>query len=139
MSSKMIADQRKLGRRVAATTADRPRNARAMQGVIDRCADVVPEGTTSLTLDEAQYYLGRQLEFEMEAARQRDDAHVQELVNLDAERQERVSPERTVRSSSRATPSRRPSSTTLPLASSGTSRQVLTATTSSGRSTSPSL
>ncbi len=89
MSSKMITDQRKLGRRVAATTADRQRNDRAVQGVIDRCSDVVPEGTTSLTLEETQYYLGQQIGFEMEAARFRDDAHVKGLVDLDAKRKER--------------------------------------------------
>ena len=58
MSSKQVTGLGKLGRRVAAATADPERNTRAMTGFIVRCSDVVPPGTTSVTLAEAQYYLG---------------------------------------------------------------------------------
>ena len=59
MASKQVSGLGKLGRRVAAATADRARNTRAMLGFIVRCSGVVPPGTTSLTLEEAQYYLGQ--------------------------------------------------------------------------------
>ena len=76
MATKQVTGLGKLGLRVAATTADRARNERAMQGVIARCADVVPPGTTSITLEEAQYYAGRQIQFEITSVRERDNAHV---------------------------------------------------------------
>ncbi len=60
-----------------------------MQGLIERCADVVPEGTTSLTLSEAQFYVGRQIEVETLRLRLGDDDHVKNLVGVDAQRQAR--------------------------------------------------
>ena len=89
MASKMVSGLGKLGRRVAAATADRARNTRAMLGFIARCYGVVPPGTTSLTLEESQYYLGRQMEHEIEQVRQSDDDNVRRLVDLDAKRKER--------------------------------------------------
>ncbi len=89
MSSKQVTGLGKLGRRVAASTADPDRNTRAMTGFIHRCSEVVPPGTTSVTLAEAQYYLGRQIEHEIEEVRQRDNDNVRRLVDLDAMRQER--------------------------------------------------
>ena len=55
MASKQVSNLWKLGVRVAASTSDPGRNHKAMAGLIERCSDVVPEGTTSLTLSEAQY------------------------------------------------------------------------------------
>ena len=56
-------------RGVAAATAEQARNTRAMMGFIARCSGVVPPGTTSLTLAEAQFYLGRQIEHEIDEVR----------------------------------------------------------------------
>ncbi|MCP3963546.1 MAG: hypothetical protein GY719_37395 [bacterium] len=89
MSSKQINNLGKLGSRVAAATSDPRRNRRAMAGVIARCADVVPEGTTSITLEEAQHYLGRQLEHEIRAVRGLDDDHVETLIDSRDTRRER--------------------------------------------------
>ena len=89
MASKMVTGLEKLGRRVAATTAEPARNERAMRGVIARCADVVPPETASITLAEAQHYLGRQIELEIESVCWRDGAHIRELADLDVLRKER--------------------------------------------------
>ncbi len=89
MASKQVSNLWKLGARVAASTADQGRNDRAMAGLIERCADVVPEGTTSLTLAEAQFYAGRQIEVETERLRAGDDDHVKNQVGVDAKRQAR--------------------------------------------------
>ncbi len=89
MASKQVSNLGKLGVRVAASTSDPGRNNKAMLGLIERCSDVVPAGTTSLTLSEAQYYVGRQIEVEIERARLGDDDHVKKLVGVDAQRQER--------------------------------------------------
>ncbi len=75
--------------RVAAATSDQGRNDKAMLGLIERCAEVVPEGTTSLTLSEAQFYVGRQIQVEIEKVRFGDDDHVRNLVGADARRQVR--------------------------------------------------
>lgn len=82
MSSKLVTNSGKLGIRVAANTADRNRNQRAMLGVIGRCRDVVPEGTTSLTLEEAQYYVGQQIAYEIAEASAHDDEHVGQQVSV---------------------------------------------------------
>ena len=89
MATKQVTGLGKLGLRVAATTADRARNGRAMQGVIARCEDVVPPGTTSITLEEAQYYAGRQIQFEITLVRERDNAHVAGLLGTHEQRRER--------------------------------------------------
>ena len=89
MSSKQVSNLWKLGVRVAAATSDQERNNKAMRGLIERCGEVVPEGTTSLTLAEAQFYVGRQIEVEIERLRLGDDDHVQTLVGVDAQRQAR--------------------------------------------------
>ena len=89
MASKMVSDSVKLGRRVAATTADRARNQRVVQGVITLCADVVPEGTTSLSLEEAQYYVGRQIGHGMSRLENVDDENLGRQVELGEERQAR--------------------------------------------------
>ena len=89
MASKLVSGLDKVGHRVAAATADRDRNRRAMEGFIARCSDVVPPGTTSLTIEESQYHLGRQMEFEIEEVRRSDDDNVRQLVDLDAKRKER--------------------------------------------------
>ncbi len=89
MASRQVSKLWKLGIRVAAATGDQERNDKAMIGLIERCADVVPEGTTSLTVSEAQYYVGRQIEFETEKLRRGDDDHVKKLVGVDAQRQAR--------------------------------------------------
>ena len=60
MASKQVNNLVKLGTRIAASTTDEGRNDKAMRGLIERCADAVPEGTTSLTLAEAQHYVGPQ-------------------------------------------------------------------------------
>ena len=91
MSSKMVTDLRKLGVLVTAATSDRSRNDKAMQGLLARCADVVPEGTTSATVEEAQAYIGQQIAFETEALRHYDDDHVGRLVDVDAKRSARDS------------------------------------------------
>ncbi len=89
MASKLVSHRWKLGVRVAAATGDAVRNDRAMLGLIARCSDVVPPGTTSLTLAEAQYYVGRQIEVETLRLRLGDDDHVKKLVGVDALRQAR--------------------------------------------------
>ncbi len=89
MSSRLVHGTAKLGGRVAATTADPERNRRAMQGLIELCSDVVPAGTTSLTLEEAQHYLGRQIEHDIEELRADDDDHVAQVTGLGEERQVR--------------------------------------------------
>ena len=60
-----------------------------MRGLIGRCAEVVPEGTTSLTLTEAQLYVGQQIELEIARLRRGDNEHVRKLVGVDAQRQAR--------------------------------------------------
>ena len=87
MSSKLVYGTAKLGNRVAATTANPARNRRAMQGLIELCSDVVPEGTTSLTVEEAQHYLGRQIEHNIRELRAEDDDHVAQMTELGEERQ----------------------------------------------------
>ena len=89
MSSKQINDLGKLGSRIAAATSDPRRNHRAMAGVIARCADVIPEGTASITLEAAHYYLGRQLEHEIRLVRKLDDDHVENLIDARDTRRER--------------------------------------------------
>ncbi len=89
MASKQVSNLWKLGTRVAAATGDPERNERAMRRLIERCADAVPAGTTSLTLAEAQYYVGKQIEIEKERLRLGDDDHVKNLVGVDAQRQAR--------------------------------------------------
>lgn len=86
MASRMVSGLRKLGARVASNTSDRTRNQRTVQGLIERCSDVVPEGTTTLTLDEAQFYLGQQIRFEAEALRLQDDVHEGALVQVHFDR-----------------------------------------------------
>ena len=89
MASKQVRNLWQLGARVAASAADQGRNDKAMRGLIERCADVVPEGTTSLTVAEAQHYVGRQIEVETARLRAGDDDHVKTLVGVDARRQAR--------------------------------------------------
>ncbi len=89
MASKLVNNLGKLGVRVAAATSDPERNDKAMRGLIERCADVVPEGTTSLTLAEAQFFVGRQIELEIATLRRGDNEHVRKLVGVDALRQAR--------------------------------------------------
>ena len=83
----MVSRAVKLGRRVAATSADRERNLRVVQGVIELCSDVLPPGTTSLTLEEAQYYVGRQIAHGIDRLQQGDDENVARQVQLGEERQ----------------------------------------------------
>jgi hypothetical protein len=89
MASKMVSGTVKQGRRVAATTADRTRNQRAVRGVIELCSDVLPPGTTSLTLEEAQYYVGRQIAHGIDRLQLDDDEHLGRQVELGEERQVR--------------------------------------------------
>ena len=89
MASKMVSGTVKLARRVAATTSDRPRNQRVAQGVIELCADVVPAGTTTLSLEETQYYVGQQMEHDLNELQQADDENVARQVELGEERQVR--------------------------------------------------
>ena len=89
MASKLVNNLGKLGIRVAAATSDPGRNEKAMRGLIARCAEVVPEGTTSLTLVEAQLYVGQQIELEIARLRRGDNEHVRKLVGVDAQRQAR--------------------------------------------------
>ena len=44
MASKMVSGTVKLGRRVAATSADRARNLRVVDGVIELCSDGTKKG-----------------------------------------------------------------------------------------------
>ncbi len=76
MASIMVSGQWKLALRVAAAGIDRERNEKAQQGIIERCSDVIPEGTVSLTVEEAQYYISRQIDHDMELARLSDDDNV---------------------------------------------------------------
>ena len=89
MASKLVNNLGKLGVRVAAATSDPGRHEKAMGGLIARCADVVPEGTTSLTLAEAQQAVGQQIELEIARVRRGDNEHVRKLVGVDAQRQAR--------------------------------------------------
>ena len=89
MASKQVSNLWKLGTRVAAATSAPERNNKAMLGLIERCADVVPEGTTSVTLAEAQLFIGRQIEVETKRLRLGDDDHVKTMVGVDAQRQAR--------------------------------------------------
>ncbi len=89
MASKMVSGTVKLGRRVAAAGADRARNLRVVQGVIELCSDVVPPGTTSLTLEQAQYYLGQQILHDIGRLQRDDDENVGRQVELGEERQVR--------------------------------------------------
>ena len=89
MASKQVSDRWKLGMRVAAATSDPARNEKAMRGLIARCADAVPEGTASLSVAEAQYYVGRQIELDTERLRLGEHDHQKNLVGVDARRRER--------------------------------------------------
>ncbi len=89
MASKQVRNLWQLGARVAASTAEEERNDKAMRGLIERCADAVPEGATSLTVAEAQHCVGRQIEVETARLRAGDDDHVRTLVGVDAQRQAR--------------------------------------------------
>ena len=89
MSSKMVSNLRKLGVLVTSTTSDRSRNDRVMRSLLERCADVAPEGTTTATIEEAQFFLGQQIAFETEALRLWDDSHVGQLADIDGERRVR--------------------------------------------------
>ena len=80
MASMMVSGQWKLALRVAAAGSDRERNAKAQQGIIERCSDVIPEGTASLTVEEVQFYVSLQIEHEMELARLMDDENVEREV-----------------------------------------------------------
>ncbi len=89
MATKMVSMAVKLGRRVAAASVDRARNQRAVSGVIELCSDVLPPGTTSLTLEEAQYYVGRQIAHGIDRLQEGDDEHLGRQVELNGERQVR--------------------------------------------------
>ncbi len=89
MATKMVSRAVKLGRRVAAATADRGRNQRIVQGVIELCSDVLPPGKTSLTLEEAQFYVGRQIEHDLGRLQEGDDEHLGRQVELSEERRVR--------------------------------------------------
>ena len=81
MASKMVSDQRKNSVRVAGSALDVKRANRAMQGVMTRFADVLPEGRHEITVAEAQVLLGRQLEHQRSEAVRKDDAHFRELLD----------------------------------------------------------